>query len=107
MRDREHLDHSRRRRFGGGRTAKAGMEQPVYFWNSDIAPSGLLFYSGSRFADWSGDLFLGGLLGKRLIRLRIRQDRVVFEEPLLTELKAHPRRAARSRWVDLRVDRRG
>jgi aldose sugar dehydrogenase len=76
---------------GGGRTAKAGMEQPVYFWNPDIAPSGLLFYTGSRFPDWTGDLFLGALLGKHLIRLRIRQDRVVFEEPLLTELKVRIR----------------
>jgi glucose/arabinose dehydrogenase len=76
---------------GGGQTAKAGMEQPVYFWNPDIAPSGLLFYTGSRFPDWTGDLFLGALLGKHLIRLRIRQDRVVFEEPLLTELKVRIR----------------
>jgi glucose/arabinose dehydrogenase len=76
---------------GGGRTAKAGMEQPVYFWNPDIAPSGLLFYTGSRFPDWTGDLFLGALLGKHLIRLRIRQDRVVFEEPLLTDLKVRIR----------------
>jgi glucose/arabinose dehydrogenase len=76
---------------GGGRTAKAGMEQPVYFWNPDIAPSGLLFYTGSRFPDWTGDLFLGALLGKHLIRLRIREDRVVFEEKLLTELEVRIR----------------
>ncbi len=62
------------------------MEQPVYFWNPDIAPSGLLFYTGSGFPDWKGDLFLGALLGKHLVRLRLRHDRVVFEERLLTEL---------------------
>ena len=67
-------------------TAKAGMEQPVYFWNPDIAPSGLTFYTGSLFPEWKGDLFLGSLLGKHLIRLRLAHDRVVFEEPLLTEL---------------------
>ena len=64
----------------------AGMEQPVYFWNPDIAPSGMTFYTGTRFPDWRGDLFLGSLLGKHLVRLRLDRDRVVFEERLLEEL---------------------
>ena len=71
---------------GQSLTQKAGMEQPVYFWNPDIAPSGLMFYTGNLFPEWKGDLFLGALLGKHLVRLRLRHDRVVFEEQLLTEL---------------------
>jgi aldose sugar dehydrogenase len=71
---------------GKSLTATAGMEQPVYFWNPDIAPSGLLFYTGVLFPEWKGDLFLGSLLGKHLVRLRLAHDRVVFEEQLLTEL---------------------
>ena len=71
---------------GARLTAKAGMEQPVYFWNPDIAPSGLMFYTGNLFPEWKGDLFLGALLGKHLVRLRLQHDRVVFEEQLLTEL---------------------
>ena len=71
---------------GQGLTAKTGMEQPVYFWNPDIAPSGLSFYTGMLFPEWKGDLFLGSLLGKHLVRLRLAHDRVVFEERLLTEL---------------------
>jgi glucose/arabinose dehydrogenase len=71
---------------GGGLTVKTGMEQPVYFWNPDIAPSGLMFYTGSLFSEWKGDLFVGALSGKHLVRLRLRHDRVVFEERLLTEL---------------------
>jgi len=67
-------------------TAQPGMEQPVYFWNPDIAPSGMAFYTGTLFADWTGDLFLGSLLGKHLVRLRLDHDRVVFEERLLEEL---------------------
>ena len=71
---------------GQGLTTKAGMEQPVYFWKPDIAPSGLMFYTETLFPEWNGDLFLGSLLGKHLVRLRLAHDRVVFEEPLLTEL---------------------
>ena len=70
---------------GRSLTQKAGMEQPVYFWNPDIAPSGLMFYTGNLFPEWKGDLFLGSLLGRHLVRLRVRHDRVVFEEQLLTE----------------------
>jgi glucose/arabinose dehydrogenase len=62
------------------------MEQPVYFWNPDIAPSGLAFYSGALFPEWKGDLFLGSLLGKHLVRLHLEHDRVVFEERLLEEV---------------------
>jgi glucose/arabinose dehydrogenase len=67
-------------------TAQAGMEQPVYFWNPDIAPSGLAFYSGALFPELKGDLFLGSLLGKHLVRLHLEHDRVVFEERLLEEV---------------------
>jgi len=67
-------------------TTRAGMEQPVYFWNPDIAPSGLAFYSGALFPEWKGDLFLGSLLGKHLVRLHLEHDRVVFEERLLEEV---------------------
>jgi glucose/arabinose dehydrogenase len=42
----------------GGLTAKAGLEQPVYFWTPSPAPSGMTFYSGSLFPDWKGDLFI-------------------------------------------------
>jgi glucose/arabinose dehydrogenase len=62
------------------------MEQPVYYWNPDIGPSGLLFYTASLFPDWNGSLFLGALVGKHLVRLQLAHDRVVFEERLLVEL---------------------
>jgi glucose/arabinose dehydrogenase len=71
---------------GQRRTVQAGMEQPVYFWNPDIAPSGMTFYTGTLFPEWTGDLFLGSLLGKHLVRLRLVNDRVAFEERLLEDL---------------------
>ena len=71
----------------GGLTVKEGMEQPVYFWNPDIAPSGMLFYTGERFTEWKGNLFIGALEGQALVRLVLNGDRVVAEERLLTDRK--------------------
>lgn len=67
-------------------TQKAGMEQPIYYWDPSIAPSGMTFYSGDLFPRWKGDLFIGALKAERLVRLRLKGDRVVGEEVLLSEL---------------------
>lgn len=69
----------------GGLTAKEGMEQPVYFWSPDIAPSGLMFYTGELFPDWKGNLFVGALVGKHLVRLELKDGKVAAEESLLSE----------------------
>jgi glucose/arabinose dehydrogenase len=69
----------------GNITAKAGLEQPVYYWDPVIAPSGMEFYSGSAFPEWRGSIFIGGLASQRLVRLVIRNNRVVGEEHLLTD----------------------
>jgi glucose/arabinose dehydrogenase len=71
----------------GGITAQAGMEQPVYYWDPVIAPSGMLFYTGSLFPAWKGSLFIGGLASTHLVRLTLDGDRVVGEERLLTDLQ--------------------
>ncbi len=69
----------------GGDTKKEGLEQPVYYWDPVIAPSGMEIYSGSAFPEWRGNIFIGGLVSKRLVRLVIKNDRVVGEEHLLTD----------------------
>jgi glucose/arabinose dehydrogenase len=69
-------------RIGEG-TQKAGMEQPLHYWVPSIAPSGMAFYSGHRFPDWRGDLFVGALRDQMLVRLRFADERVVHEERLL------------------------
>ncbi len=66
-------------RIGYG-TSAPGMEQPVYYWDPVIAPSGAVFYTGEAFPDWRGDLFVGSLQPGRLVRLRLRDKRVVHEE---------------------------
>ncbi|MCP8883840.1 PQQ-dependent sugar dehydrogenase [Devosia sp. XJ19-1] len=62
--------------------AQAGMEQPLHYWDPSISPSGLDFYEGDLFADWTGDLVLGGLSGQVLVRLDMEGDAVVGEERL-------------------------
>ena len=69
----------------GGITAKAGLEQPIYFWTPSIAPSGLLFYTGTLFPDWRGDIFAGAMAGHHLMRLVMRGGKVKAEEDLLVE----------------------
>lgn len=68
----------------GEGTHKEGMEQPVYKWVPSIAPSGMMFYSGSNFPQWKGDLFAGSLKFRLLVRLELSGDRVIEEERLLT-----------------------
>lgn len=70
---------------------KDGMEEPVYYWDPVIAPSGLAFYTGKLFPQWKNSMFVGGLRGAMLVRLEIVNDKVVAEEPLLTELRARIR----------------
>jgi glucose/arabinose dehydrogenase len=67
---------------GVGRKA-AGMEQPVYQWTPSIAPSGMAFYTGTAFPEWTGDLFVGALRGELLVRLDIEAGRIVGEERML------------------------
>jgi glucose/arabinose dehydrogenase len=64
-------------------TAREGMEQPVYYWDPSIAPSGLMFYTGDRFPQWRGNLFVGALNFQLVARLELEGNRVVAEERLL------------------------
>jgi glucose/arabinose dehydrogenase len=66
--------------------AKDGMEQPVYYWDPVIAPSGMTFYTGSKFAGWKGSILVGGLASQRLVRLVLENGSVVREERYLGEV---------------------
>jgi glucose/arabinose dehydrogenase len=67
---------------GEGRTQAPGTEQPLYYWDPVIAPSGMLFYSGAMFPEWRGNVFVGGLKSQGLVRLVLDGDRVTGEERL-------------------------
>ncbi len=72
--------------YSGGRigvgSEAPGYEQPAYYWDPSIAPSGLAFYDGDLFADWRGDLLVGALKFELVARLEMEGDRVVSEERL-------------------------
>jgi glucose/arabinose dehydrogenase len=70
----------------GEGTAKEGMEQPVYYWDPVIAPSGMIFYTGDKFPAWRGNILVGGLASNVLTRLALENGRVVTEERYLREL---------------------
>jgi glucose/arabinose dehydrogenase len=71
----------------GGITEQEGMEQPRYYWDPVIGPSGMVFYTGSMFPTWKGNLFIGGHQTRDLVRLVMEGDRVTGEERLFTDLK--------------------
>jgi glucose/arabinose dehydrogenase len=70
-----------------GKTSRPDVEEPVYFWVPDIAPSGMMFYTGDLFPEWKGNLFIGAMARQHLVRLVLDGNRVVAEEKLLMDLK--------------------
>ena len=72
-------------RIGEG-TAKEGLEQPVYYWDPVIAPSGAVWYTGDRYPGWKGSLFIGSMQPGALVRVTVENGRVTGEERYLAEL---------------------
>jgi len=72
-------------KIGEGIQQKEGMEQPVYYWDPVISPSGMTFYTGNRVPEWENNLFIGALSGKHIVRLAIENNKVIGEERLLTQ----------------------
>ncbi|HEY0684634.1 MAG TPA: PQQ-dependent sugar dehydrogenase [Steroidobacter sp.] len=72
-------------KIGEGITAKEGLEQPVYYWDPVIAPSGMIVYDGSMFPEWQGNIFVGGMASMKLVRLQLQEGKVVGEEWLLSD----------------------
>jgi aldose sugar dehydrogenase len=72
--------------YSGGRvgegTAKQGMEQPVHYWQETVAPSGMAFYTGNKYPNWKGSLFVGSLRGLHLARLTFANGKLASEEKL-------------------------
>ena len=62
---------------------KDGMEQPVYYWDPVVSPSGMTFYSGDSIPEWKNNIFIGGLSSMHIVRLVLDNNKVVGEERLL------------------------
>jgi aldose sugar dehydrogenase len=73
--------------YGGARigegTSKSGLEQPLYYWDPSIAPSGMAFVTSDRYPGWKGSLLVGSLKFRQLVRLDLDGPRVIREERLL------------------------
>ncbi len=91
----------------GGASTGAGFEPPVSWWvPTSIAPSGLVFYTGSRFPEWRGQFFMGALAGQALWRIELNGNTVVAREALLTSLGERIRdvRQGPDGWLYLLTD---
>jgi aldose sugar dehydrogenase len=71
-------------RIGDAIQQKEGMEQPVYYWDPSVSPSGMTFYSGNAIPEWKNNLFVSTLSGMHIARLVIENNKVVGEERLLS-----------------------
>ena len=67
-------------------TIREGVEPPKHFWVPSIATSGLMVYTGDRFPEWQGNVFVGGMRGEQLARLVLDGDEVTREETLVQGL---------------------
>ena len=88
---------------GEGIKEAEGMVNAIESWTPVIAPSGMLFYDGDAFADWQGDLFIGGLASTALVRLETEGDSVTGEERLLEDLGLRIRDVAQGPEGDIFV----
>lgn len=68
---------------GAGIQQQTGLEQPVYYWDPVVSPSGMTFYKGDRVPEWKNNLFIGALSGQHIVRLVIANNKVTGEERLL------------------------
>lgn len=72
---------------GDGIQQKAGLEQPVYYWDPVLSPAGMVFYKGNTIPEWKNNLFIGGLSSAHIARLVIKNNKIVGEERLLEDTK--------------------
>ncbi len=71
-------------KINNGTTQKAGTEQPVYYWDPVVSPSGVTFYTGN-IEEWKNNLFIACLSGQHINRIVIKDNKVVGEERLLLD----------------------
>ncbi len=70
-------------KIGEGITQKEGLEQPIYYWDPVLSPSGMVFYSSNLIPEWQNNLFIGGLSSKHIARIVLKNNKVIGEERLL------------------------
>src|SRR5690606_2970151 len=74
------------KKIGDSIQQKEGMEQPVYYWDPVLSPSGMTFFAGNSIPEWENNLFIVGLSSTHIARLVIKDNKVVGEERLLADV---------------------
>jgi glucose/arabinose dehydrogenase len=69
----------------GAIAQKDGLEQPVYYWDPVLSPSGMTFYNSNEIPEWKNNLFICGLNSNHIARLKIENNKVTGEERLLAD----------------------
>jgi glucose/arabinose dehydrogenase len=92
---------------GDGIQQKDGLEQPVYYWDPVLSPSGMAFYKGDVIPEWKNNLFIGGLSSMHIARLVIENNKVVGEERLLVDKKERFRDVAYTNGMLFAITDRG
>ena len=92
---------------GEGIQQQDGMEQPVYYWDPVLSPSGMAFYKGDDIPEWKNNLFIGGLSSMHIARLVIENNKVVGEERLLADQQDRFRDVAYDKGMLYAVTDRG
>ena len=72
-------------KIGDAITQKDGLEQPVYYWDPVLSPSGMTFYTGDAIPEWKNNLFISGLSSQHIARLVIENNKVVGEERIAAD----------------------
>jgi glucose/arabinose dehydrogenase len=85
--DARRTDGGKNVKVGSGQTSRKDVEEPIYFWVPSIAPSGMAFYTGDKFPEWKGNLFIGAMAGAAPGAPGADGERVVAEEKLLVDQK--------------------
>ena len=62
-----------------------GMDDPIAYYTPSIAPSGMTFYTGNRYPGWKDNLFVGALVGQKLLRLTIEGRKIVSQEVVFNQ----------------------
>lgn len=65
--------------------SREGMEQPIVYYTPTIAPSGIVFYTGTKYPAWKNNLFVSALAGQQLRRLEVSGSKVTHQEPVFNQ----------------------
>ena len=95
-------------KIGDGEAFKKKFDKPLISWIPSIAPSNIQFYNGNMFKNWKGDLLVTSLKFNMIIKLEIKNNKVINEEIILRGCKKHKDPCHKiGRIRDIEIDKSG